>query len=887
MSSPVDLKADAEAPRDGAVKEDSARNGGRTFSLLADSAKAPAPQPFNYPQHAVDKRDVGTPDEWVHRHPEQIRLTGRHPFNVEPPPKLLAESGFHTDPSLHIVRNHGAVPRIKWEEHRVLVNGLVGTELRLTMDDIVAMPSVTFPVTVTCAGNRRKEQNMVKQTIGFSWGASATGVMEWTGVRLSEILRRAGVTEATDERQYICFRGPRGELPKGDDGSYGTSIPLVMALNDANDVILAYKHAGEWLSPDHGFPVRIIIPGYIGGRMVKWLEEITVSSTESDNFYHFNDNRIIPPAVDAERATAENWWHKPEYIFNELNINSAFWSPEHEETLMVTKATAATPYKLKGYAYSGGGRKVTRVEVSLDNGLTWELCDIHRFEKRRPGHKYWCWIFWDIEVPYERLEGAGEVCCRAWDEGNNTQPSNITWNVMGMGNNCVFRCRIHKKRVRGGSELRFEYPTVAGPTDGGWMGNVAGGWESVTARNSIALGQGDSAFVAGRKPFKPPAAPTPAPAPAAAKKAKKGRTISAAELAKHATAEDCWIVVRGKVYDTNSYLNDHPGGADSITMWAGQDSTEDFEAIHSPNGWTILEKYYIGELEQGATLLDPPAGSPPPADAPMSGPSVALTDPRKKETFELVEKIRINHDCRIFRFALPSPTHRFGLPLGKHVIVAGKGPDGKTVMRAYTPISLDTTEGHWDLLVKIYYKGHPKLPQGGVVSSWMDTLKVGDSMTVKGPLGHIEYERGGTFIIHGKRMPVSKVALVAGGTGITPMYQVIKGALECASDSTHISLVYANTTEDDIMLKDELDELAKAFPAKFHLHYTLSKPTNTPTKWTGDVGRVSDKMLADHLPRAGAETLALMCGPWDMLYKAVRPGLEKMGYVDKQTIFEF
>ena len=129
-------------------------------------------------------------------------------------------------------------------------------------------------------------------------------------------------------------------------------------------MILAYKHNGEWLSPDHGFPIRIIVPGYIGGRMVKWLEELTVTTTESDNFYHFNDNRIIPPDVDAERATTEDWWHKPEYIFNELNINSAIWYPAHEEKLTVSKQTAATDlYTLKGYAYSGGGRKVTRVEV--------------------------------------------------------------------------------------------------------------------------------------------------------------------------------------------------------------------------------------------------------------------------------------------------------------------------------------------------------------------------------------------------------------------------------------------------------------------------------------------------------------------------------------------
>merc|ERR1719253_762606 len=100
--------------------------------------------------------------------------------------------------------------------------------------------------------------------------------------------------------------------------------------------------------------------------MVKWLTKIIITEKESDNYYHFFDNRILPPQVDKERADKEGWWYKPEYLFNELNINSVISSPGHGEILSLDNA--AKPYTMKGYAYSGGGRKVTRVEVSLDQG---------------------------------------------------------------------------------------------------------------------------------------------------------------------------------------------------------------------------------------------------------------------------------------------------------------------------------------------------------------------------------------------------------------------------------------------------------------------------------------------------------------------------------------
>jgi nitrate reductase (NAD(P)H) len=120
-----------------------------------------------------DHRDVGTPDEWVPRDGRLVRLTGRHPFNVEPPISVLKETRFITPSSLHYVRNHGACPQLKWEEHTVCIGGpLVPVPLEITMDGLAAMEPRELPVTLVCAGNRRKEQNMIRQTIGFNWGPS-------------------------------------------------------------------------------------------------------------------------------------------------------------------------------------------------------------------------------------------------------------------------------------------------------------------------------------------------------------------------------------------------------------------------------------------------------------------------------------------------------------------------------------------------------------------------------------------------------------------------------------------------------------------------------------------------------------------------------------------
>jgi nitrate reductase (NAD(P)H) len=239
-----------------------------------------------------DYRDKGTPDEWLPRDGRLVRLTGRHPFNVEPPMSIHNKYRFITPSSLHYVRNHGACPQLKWEEHTIAFGGpFVTNPFEISMDELVSMEPRELPVTLVCAGNRRKEQNMIRQTIGFNWGPAGVATNVWKGVMLRDLLLKAGVSDKNMRGKHVEFigiedlpnkvgPGPFPDEPWGKLVKYGTSIPLARAMNPAYDVMIAYEANGEVLQPDHGYPVRLIIPGYIGGRMIKWLKQVNVSCPE-------------------------------------------------------------------------------------------------------------------------------------------------------------------------------------------------------------------------------------------------------------------------------------------------------------------------------------------------------------------------------------------------------------------------------------------------------------------------------------------------------------------------------------------------------------------------------------------------------------------------------
>jgi nitrate reductase (NAD(P)H) len=534
------------------------------------------PLPPTPRENKVLPEDLKTPDNHVERDPRLIRLTGIHPFNVEAPLSDLFDEGFLTTKDLHYVRNHGAVPLV--EDSSVLdweftIEGMVANPVTLTLRDLIqTYDQVTYPITLVCAGNRRKEQNIVRKTKGFSWGAAGVSTALWTGVSLPDLLARARPLRGA---KYVCFEGA-DKLP---NGYYGTSVKLSWAADPERGMMVAHKMNGEMLHPDHGKPLRVVIPGQIGGRSVKWLKRIIVTAQPSDNWYHIYDNRVLPMIISPEEsADMPETWKDERYAIYDLNTNSAICYPAHDERVEVGEGS----YKLKGYAYAGGGKRVSRLEVTLDQGRTWMLAtlsypeDLYRLapegEMLYGGRldigwreSCFCWCFWELDVPISRLQEAGDVMIRAMDDSMMVQPRDMYWSVLGMMNNPWYRVVIHKE----GHSLRFEHPTQPALIPGGWMervkkegGNITNGfWGEKMA--------GEDAAPVKEEPVKE----------ISMVNEKVNRQITGEELAQHSGEEEPWFVVNGQVYDGTKFLEGHPGGAASIINAAGQDVSEEFLAI--------------------------------------------------------------------------------------------------------------------------------------------------------------------------------------------------------------------------------------------------------------------------------------------------------------------
>nr|XP_060622700.1 NADH-cytochrome b5 reductase 2 [Anolis sagrei ordinatus] len=265
---------------------------------------------------------------------------------------------------------------------------------------------------------------------------------------------------------------------------------------------------------------------------------------------------------------------------------------------------------------------------------------------------------------------------------------------------------------------------------------------------------------------------------------------------------------------------------------------------------------------------------------------VTLQDPNIKYPLPLIEREEISHDTRRFRFGLPSSEHILGLPVGQHVYISSKVA-GNLVIRAYTPVSSDEVKGYVDLIIKVYYKNvHPKFPEGGKMSQHLDSMKVGDTIDFRGPNGLLVYKGSGKFSIKPDKKSQAKIkhvkhlGMIAGGTGITPMLQLIRHITKDSSDKTKCFLLFANQTEQDILLRPELEDVAANHPEQFKLWYTLDRP---PQGWKYSSGFVTSDMIKEHLPPPGDDTLILMCGPPPMIQFACQPNLEKLGYAKEST----
>ncbi|NXI50685.1 NB5R3 reductase, partial [Chloroceryle aenea] len=278
-------------------------------------------------------------------------------------------------------------------------------------------------------------------------------------------------------------------------------------------------------------------------------------------------------------------------------------------------------------------------------------------------------------------------------------------------------------------------------------------------------------------------------------------------------------------------------------------------------------------------------------------PAITLRDPEVKYALRLVDKEEVSHDTRRFRFALPSIDHVLGLPVGQHIYLSAR-VDGALVVRPYTPVSSDDDKGFVDLVVKVYFRGvNPKFPDGGKMSQYLDSLKIGDTIDFRGPSGLLVYNGKGKadsedkskFSIRPEKKaePVTKkvkyVGMIAGGTGITPMLQVIRAIMKDKDDPTVCQLLFANQTEKDILLRSELEEIQAQHSGRFKCWYTLDR---APENWDYSQGFVNHEMIREHLPPPQGDTLILMCGPPPMIQYACLPNLDKLGY-SKDMRFSF
>ncbi|KAB2569289.1 NADH-cytochrome b5 reductase 1 [Lasiodiplodia theobromae] len=248
----------------------------------------------------------------------------------------------------------------------------------------------------------------------------------------------------------------------------------------------------------------------------------------------------------------------------------------------------------------------------------------------------------------------------------------------------------------------------------------------------------------------------------------------------------------------------------------------------------------------------------------LGGWKVYSNQPRKVlkpdvfQEFELKEKTILSHNTAIYRFALPRPTDVLGLPIGQHISIAATLPgQPKEVVRSYTPISSDLDLGRVDLLIKAYPTGN--------ISKYVAGLAIGEKIKVRGPKGAMVYTPN----------MVRHFGMIAGGTGITPMLQVIKAIHRgrTSGDRTQVDLIFANVNEDDILLREDLDALA-AKDDGIRVHYVLNNP---PEGWTGGVGFVTADMIKAKLPAPAKDVKVLICGPPPMV-SAMKKAAESLGF---------
>ena len=336
------------------------------------------------------------------------------PRNGEPNLAKLVQS-WQTPTELFYVRSHAPNPNIDPKDFQLKVEGLVNNTITISLDAIKQLAAKTTMATLTCAGNRRSEYNgpeykNVPKVGGVQWAGGTVGNASWTGPLLATILKQAGVKE---NAKHVWFEG-LDQIPRQSSViPFGASIPIEKAMTEQGGgaPMLAYKMNDATLTPDHGYPLRMVVPGYIGARSVKWLGKIVVSDRPSPNHYVATAYKIV------KKTEAIDWAESgPIYRYP---INAAICTPAAGAKL------AAGSVELTGYALPTGrsGSKIRNVLISADGGKSWTSA------KTTGNDQEFCWQLWKAQVKVS--SETKELLLRATDSSGGFMPVRAPWNAKG------------------------------------------------------------------------------------------------------------------------------------------------------------------------------------------------------------------------------------------------------------------------------------------------------------------------------------------------------------------------------------------------------------------------------------------------------------------------
>ncbi|TKA73805.1 hypothetical protein B0A55_05529 [Friedmanniomyces simplex] len=346
------------------------------------------------------------------------------PLNREPALQDLISS-FITPITAGYDRNHGMLPELDYDTHRVRIDGAVKRSLELSASDLQHdFEQHDVVCALQCAGNRRHTMRVkIKEVQGIDWFDAAVMNCKWTGPRLKDVLERAGISLDASEKDDAHVAFACNSATCQEDTWYGASISLSRALREDADVLLALKMNDRPLTKEHGYPVRIVTPGIAGARAVKWLDHITVQTRESENYYMQHDYKVLPPeATDAESAS--KFWGVVPPVQN-MPVNSSIATPSEGSTVERDTSGCVT---VAGYALpSGDDGPVVKVEVSADDGESWTEAELLQGK----GEGKWSWKLWKCQLSV--TPGKGKIVySRATDAAGNTQPERSQWNLRGV-----------------------------------------------------------------------------------------------------------------------------------------------------------------------------------------------------------------------------------------------------------------------------------------------------------------------------------------------------------------------------------------------------------------------------------------------------------------------